>query len=64
MPSGDQSGGFDSDEEQEWWAADRWKHDLDGGPAFGPEGPEEHDRVLTVDFHTRCVLEIYVSTSF
>jgi enhancer of polycomb-like protein len=64
MPTSDQPGGSDSDQEREWRVADRWKHDLDDGPAFGPEGPEEQDRILIDDYHTKYVQETNSDASF
>lgn len=32
---------------------ERWKFDMDDSPAMGPEGSEEHDRVLLDDYDGR-----------
>ncbi|KAI0341412.1 hypothetical protein BDW22DRAFT_1358947 [Trametopsis cervina] len=34
----------------------RWRYDEDDGPAVGPDGPDEQDRVLIDDHDTRYVL--------
>ncbi|KAJ7133035.1 hypothetical protein C8R46DRAFT_1140417, partial [Mycena filopes] len=41
---------------------ERWRFDSDDGPAFGPDGPDEQDRVLTDEYepkylrHSMCLL--------
>ena len=34
---------------------ERWRFDDDDLPAFGPEGPEDTDRLLVDDFSEECV---------
>lgn len=40
------------DEERRRRLEERWRFDLDDTPPIGPEGPEEHDRVLVDDYDT------------
>jgi len=41
----------ENDEEADRRLAERWRFDNDDGPAYGPGGSEEQDRVL-VDDHS------------
>jgi enhancer of polycomb-like protein len=41
----------------------RWKYDQDDEPAVGPDGPDEHDRVLIDDYDARYVFcKMYMTT--
>jgi enhancer of polycomb-like protein len=42
---------------------ERWMFDEDDGPALGPDGPDEHDRVLFDDFRVKCVNQYLPSSS-
>lgn len=33
--------------------AERWKFDSDDGPAFGPQGADEQDRILIDDYESQ-----------
>lgn len=39
--------------EQQRRLRERWMFDEDDGPALGPDGPDEHDRVLVDDFQVK-----------
>ncbi|KAF5344088.1 hypothetical protein D9758_008835 [Tetrapyrgos nigripes] len=40
------------DEESDRRLAERWRYDSDDGPAYGPGGSEEQDRVIVDDYNT------------
>ena len=50
LPGEDLDEEDDMDEERARRLAERWKFDADDGPAIGPYGSEEQDRVLVDDF--------------
>lgn len=37
---------------------EKWRFDLDDVPPIGPQGPDEHDRVLVDDYESKYVLLI------
>lgn len=41
------------DDERASMAAERWRYDLDDGPAVGPEGPDEQNRILVDDYESK-----------
>ena len=41
------------DEEAIQRLAERWKFDSDDGPAFGPQGADEQDRILIDDYESQ-----------
>ncbi len=51
----------DSEEqERERRLEERWKYDQDDVPAFGPQGPDEQDRVLVDEYQTKyAVVNFY-----
>lgn len=53
LSTAEDSGEDDKDEERLWRLSERWKFDDDDGPAIGPDGSEEQDRVLVDDYHPK-----------
>ncbi len=43
-------------QERERRLEERWKYDQDDVPAFGPQGPDEQDRVLVDEYQTKYVI--------
>ena len=51
----------DSDPEDNSDLERRWRFDADDEPVIGPDGPDEHDRVLIDDFDSQYVFTIHLS---
>jgi len=47
----------DDDDDRVPGITERWRFDADDVPAFGPEGPEEQNRILVDDYAEKyCIL--------